>query len=179
MTNVYFYFWEVPNVYSPTSSELHLAPANLGYGQTISNDLAVLNFTYGPLDIPNNVYPTLAAAKAQMLSVELANALIFIGNALGTTATFAGVVDTEEPLQSLFNAKISTYTPGAKITAGATNAANNNATNYNLLSGLLGVANGLNSGNANQNDLADKYNALAGKFNTLVSHLETLGIQAA
>lgn len=68
--------------------------------------------------------------------------------------------------------------PGAHITDGATNAANNNATNYNIVSGLLGVANGLNAGNANQNDLADKYNALATKFNTLLDRLEARGILA-
>lgn len=68
--------------------------------------------------------------------------------------------------------------PQAAISAGATNAATNLPTNYNVLSGLLGVADGLNGGNAAQNDLATKYNALATKLNSLLSHLQTLGLQA-
>lgn len=117
--------------------------------------------------------------------------------------------------------KQAAITPGAAIadaaTNGATNAATNAqtnatagavtnlATNYNVLSALLDLANGLNAANSAQNDLATKYNALVGKyneaagkandnaskyndlagkyntlatkFNTLLTHLEAQGIQ--
>lgn len=55
-------------------------------------------------------------------------------------------------------------------------AANNNATNYNLVSGVLGLANGLNSANSAQNDMADIVNSLTSKFNTLKSELVSAGI---
>lgn len=69
-------------------------------------------------------------------------------------------------------------------TSAASNASTTQVTSYNTLSGLLGIATGLNDANAAQNDLATKYNALAvmyndlsTKFNTTQRHLETLGLQ--
>lgn len=64
----------------------------------------------------------------------------------------------------------------AHIANGATNAGTSLPTNFNLVSGVLGIANGLNDANSGQNDLATKYNDLATKFNTLLSALQTHGI---
>lgn len=55
-------------------------------------------------------------------------------------------------------------------------AANNNVTNYNLVSGILGLANGLNSSNTAQNDMADIVNNLVSKFNTMKSELVSAGM---
>lgn len=55
--------------------------------------------------------------------------------------------------------------PQAAIAAAATTL----TTNYNLATGLLGLANAMNSANTAQNDLGIK-------FNTLVSELVTLGL---
>lgn len=49
-------------------------------------------------------------------------------------------------------------------------ATNNLPTNFTALSALLGLANGLNDANTAQNDMATK-------FNSLLTHLETVGIQ--
>lgn len=46
-------------------------------------------------------------------------------------------------------------------------------TNFNLVSGVLGIANGLNDANAAQNDLATKYNDLESKFNSILTWLGT------
>lgn len=46
-------------------------------------------------------------------------------------------------------------------------------TNFNLVSGVLGIANGLNDANTAQNDLATKYNDLEAKFNSALSWLNT------
>lgn len=73
---------------------------------------------------------------------------------------------------------IPSFTAQAHIANAATNAVDINPTNFNLVSGILGVANGLNSANANQNAMADNLNDLATKFNTLNAHLITLGLQA-
>lgn len=75
-------------------------------------------------------------------------------------------------------ATIPNFSAQSHIGNAANNAANNNATNYNLVSGVLGVANGLNSANANQNTIADNLNDLATKFNTLLANLTTLGLQS-
>lgn len=50
-------------------------------------------------------------------------------------------------------------------------AVTNLATNYNLATGVLGLANALNTANGAQNDLGTK-------FNTLIAELNTLGILA-
>jgi hypothetical protein len=55
-------------------------------------------------------------------------------------------------------------------TDAATNATTSLLTNYNLATGILGLANALNDANAAQNDLAAKYNALAEKYNTAASN---------
>lgn len=84
---------------------------------------------------------------------------------------------------------IPSFTPGSHIANGATNAATNAVTNlptnFNLVSGILGVANGLNDANSAQNDLAAKYNTLAAdyndlatKVNTLLSNLTAQGLQS-
>jgi hypothetical protein len=57
--------------------------------------------------------------------------------------------------------------PAATIAAVVTNL----ATNYNLATGVLGLANALNTANGAQNDLGTK-------FNTLIAELNTLGILA-
>lgn len=62
--------------------------------------------------------------------------------------------------------------PTAHIADAADNAPTNLATNYNLVSGVLGLANGLNDANTKQNDLAAKYNDLADKFNLVLNALE-------
>lgn len=66
----------------------------------------------------------------------------------------------------------------AHISDGATNAATNAATNlptnFNLISGTLGIANGLNDANSGQNDLATKYNDLATKYNALGGKLNSV-----
>lgn len=49
-------------------------------------------------------------------------------------------------------------------------------TNFNLVSGVLGVANGLNDANTAQNDLATKFNDFVTKHNSLVGKLVTEGI---
>lgn len=66
----------------------------------------------------------------------------------------------------------------AHIANAATGAATNLPTNFNLVSGVLGVANGLNDSNTAQNDLATKYNDLAAKVNTLFAHLQTQNLQS-
>lgn len=65
------------------------------------------------------------------------------------------------------SAIVDTVTTGA--TDAATNANTSQVTNYNLLSGVLGLADGLNAANTAQNDLATKYNALATKYNDLAT----------
>jgi hypothetical protein len=56
----------------------------------------------------------------------------------------------------------------------ATNATANLTTDYDLISGLLGVANGLNAANTAQNSLATKYNDLATKYNDLSTKFNSL-----
>lgn len=56
--------------------------------------------------------------------------------------------------------------------AAIANSTNNLPTNYNLLSGLLGIADGLNGANTAQNDMATK-------LNTLLAELRTLGLISA
>lgn len=58
-------------------------------------------------------------------------------------------------------------------------------TNFNLVSGVLGVANGLNDANTAQNQLGVAYMALAvitidliNKFNTLIHGLQAQGLEA-
>lgn len=62
------------------------------------------------------------------------------------------------------------------IASGATNAGTSLPTNFNLISGTLGIANGLNDANSGQNDLATKYNDLATKFNVLLTDLQSHGV---
>lgn len=57
-------------------------------------------------------------------------------------------------------------------------------TNYNLVSGVLGIANGLNDANTAQNQLGVAYMALAvitldliNKFNTLIHGLQAQGLE--
>lgn len=76
-----------------------------------------------------------------------------------------------------FDGEPLSITAQAHINPGATNATTNLATNFNALSALLGLANGLNDSNTAQNDLATKYNDLATRFNSLLTHLETVNIQ--
>lgn len=61
----------------------------------------------------------------------------------------------------------------ADATGGATN---NLATNYNLVSGILGVANGLNSSNTAQNDMANILEALVISHNSILAKLRTYGV---
>lgn len=86
-------------------------------------------------------------------------------------------ISTVTGLQTALDGKNPLITASSHTSDAATNAVNNNATNYNLVSGVLGVANGLNSANAAQNDLADKYNDLATKFNALLDQLEAQGLK--
>lgn len=58
-------------------------------------------------------------------------------------------------------------------------------TNYNLVSGVLGIANGLNDANSAQNALGVAYMALAvvtldlvNKFNTLIHGLQAQGLES-
>lgn len=110
--------------------------------------------------------------------------LLARANHTGTQA-----ISTVTGLQTALDAKYAIPTPGSHIANGATDAATNasttQVTNYNTLSGLLGISAGLNDANTAQNDLATKYNAAAGKlndlatkFNTLNAHLQTLGLQS-
>lgn len=69
--------------------------------------------------------------------------------------------------------KPSTQSAITDATGGATN---NLPTNYNLVSGLLGVANGLNDANTAQNDMANKLNALVTSYNGLLAKLRTYGV---
>lgn len=102
------------------------------------------------------------------------------------TAIIAGVLDYSNNTQSygiteadiIWSFPFSLPTAQAHVADAATNATNNSATNYNLVSGVLGLANGLNNANTAQNDLADKYNALATKFNTVLNTLEANGLLA-
>lgn len=52
-------------------------------------------------------------------------------------------------------------------------------TNYNLVSGVLGLANGLNAANDQQNILEAKHVALAGKVNALMAQNRSNGLMAA
>lgn len=143
-----------------------------------------VNTTYGA-----TVYTTydLETVDAPVLSAIDALALVartgIYADLTGKPSLFSGsYLDlTNKPTIPSFSAQ-------AHIADGATNAADNATTNsvttYNTLSGLLGIANGLNSANSAQNDLAtkyndlaDKHNDLATKFNTLLAHLVTLGFQ--
>lgn len=54
--------------------------------------------------------------------------------------------------------------------------ATNLATNYNLATGILGLATALNAANAAQNDLGTKFNALVVLFNALLVQNRTLGL---
>lgn len=65
---------------------------------------------------------------------------------------------------------------GATLGNAATNANTSQITNYNLLSGVLGLADGLNAANSSQNDLAAKYNDLATKYNTLLAMLKARNV---
>lgn len=92
--------------------------------------------------------------------------------------TGSQAISTITGLQTALDGKQALITAGSAITNAATDAATNLATNYNLATGILGLANALNTANGAQNDLANKYNDLAGKVNTLMTHLRTQGLQS-
>lgn len=102
----------------------------------------------------------------------------------GSTDTLSSIVALVEPAVDAFifsNLAVHPasiqwlFTPLAPLTLSAApqaaiaNSTNNLPTNFNLVSGILGVANGLNDANTAQNDMATK-------FNTLLSELRTLGL---
>lgn len=79
------------------------------------------------------------------------------------------------PMAHINNASTSITTTGINVSL---------ATNYNLVSGVLGIANGLNDANTAQNALGIAYMALAvitldlvNKFNTLSAGLQTQGLE--
>lgn len=89
----------------------------------------------------------------------------------------AGISDISG-LQGAIDEKQDLITPSAHISDGATNAATNAPTDYNVITTLLGtLTSEVNSANARYNDLATKYNDLAAKVNMKFAHLEAQGLQ--
>lgn len=97
------------------------------------------------------------------------------GQALLASIGAAVVTNAATHSHTLDSTMFNTFGPIGLTTspqAAIGNATNNLPTNFNLVSGLLGVANGLNDANTAQNDMANK-------FNSLVSELRTLGLISA
>lgn len=171
------------------------------YGQglvdNINSALGVMTYTLGvvePFSEPLNTFINSKVDKVTGFGLSTndytsAEKTKLSGIATGATANQTDVylldrahhsgaqaISTVTGLQTALDSKQSSITPATHITNAATNAADNNLTNYNLVSGILGVANGLNAANANQNVMADNLNDLATKFNTLLSELQIMGI---
>lgn len=96
----------------------------------------------------------------------------------GNTYVAGSIQDLPKDLIDGLDTKVD-KNPAAHIEDADTDAVTNLATNYNLATGLLGLADALNTSNSAQNDLASKYNDLATKVNTLFSHLESQELQEA
>lgn len=112
---------------------------------------ALVNSAPGTLDTLAEIATALAADES-------------VASALATTVAGKSAKASFSALTALAAHGLSTQ---------ATNASTTQVTNYNFVSGVLGLANGLNDANTAQNDLAAKYNALATAFNSLLSWLGT------
>lgn len=120
---------------------------------------------------------------------ESHNAVMAAIVAIQTKLGIAGSADTAS-IDYLIHHLQGLITPAAHINAVSntiTSTGINVAlpTNFNLISGVLGVANGLNDANTAQNQLGVAYMALAvitidlvNKFNTLVAGLQAQGLEA-
>lgn len=131
---------------------------------------------------PYPIFVTFEAAEAFFRSTYAATLMANVNVVAGNLFTSYDVELVDPAVNSAIHEienMIPVITTCSHIANGATNAANNNLTNYNLVSGVLGIAGGLNTANANQNAMADNLNDLAAKFNTLLADLQTNNILAA
>jgi hypothetical protein len=131
------------------------------------------------------IFPDKATAFTYYMTAMCAAALAATNANYGTayyTATNAQPTDdtTSAALASKTDKggfSVMTATPATTAATIVGSASDTNATNYNLVSGLLGIANGLNSANAAQNSMADIVNAQTTAINLLIGYADTLRSQ--
>lgn len=166
------------------------------YGQPFIQEAVLLRDTQDLTTTPYLTFTNVADAVAYYAASHCATLLTTVNTNAGTTVyltTDLELVDTPVAAALSMLAPVATSGAYADLTGKPTIptftaqphianvsvvAANNNPTNYTLLSGILGVATGLNTANANQNAMADQLNDLTTKYNTLLAHLVTLTLQS-
>ncbi len=161
-------------------AEIFFHAGDLGFDNDYYNGVSGVGIDPVNPDPPNEIFATIEDAIDHYKSDMQDSILTNLNNYSNDTYVFSGNIILVSPqVNAALNLKQDVITPSAHISNGATDANTSQATNYNVLSGLLGIAGGLNDANSAQNDLATKYNDLAGKFNTLLAYLEAQGIQAS
>lgn len=113
--------------------------------------------------------PSSFAAKAGA-RLDVVEAALAGKSAVGHTHAWADI--TGKPT-------IPVITQGAHLAAPTGTATTNLPTNYNTLSGLLGLSDGLNSANAAQNAMGGIVNDHKSKITSIISTLEANGMRAA
>lgn len=186
MTNTLYIEYASQEAIDPTYGKLAVlswtTPANFQDDGLEQQVIQITSGTANPSATPYATFPDVTTAFAYYQTAMCSALITFMNSLYGVT--YYTAYDAE-PVDSATNAAVagkSNKSSFANITAltahGIANAsaASNPglATNFNLVSGLLGIANGLNDANTAQNDLATKYNDLEGKFNTLLTYATTL-----
>lgn len=109
--------------------------------------------------------------------VTISKSDVGLGNVDNTADTAKPVSTAQATAIALKSAKASFSALSALAAHGVSNATGGTTTtlltNYNLATGVLGLAGALNDANTAQNDLAIKYNDLVSKFNTVLTWLGT------
>lgn len=165
-------YWTTPNNYqNPGLQEI-----------TIEVQSGVTN----PSASPFPIFPDIATAQSYYMTAMCSALLTFINTLYGVTYYTGTNPQPSDPavaaVVAAFAASKTNKAGFAAITAlsasGIANvtgtAADNNPTNFTTLSGLLGIASGLNTANANQNAMADMVNAQETAINDLISYVGTL-----
>lgn len=180
---------------------LQLIPTASSVDMAISTAInALVNSAPGTLDTLGEIAAALASdesvasALATTVSGKVPSTRQVNGHALSSDVTVSksdvglgsvdNTADTAKPVSTaqataiaLKSAKASFSALSALAAHGVSNATGGTTTtlltNYNLATGVLGLAGALNDANTAQNDLATKYNDLVSKFNTLLTWLGT------
>lgn len=135
------------------------------------------------------IFPDIATAFSNYMTAMCAQLITDTNNFYGTPGYYTA--SNPQPVDNIVNDALSSIATNifgksnkssfsAVAALAAHGIANASAasnpglqTNYNLVSGVLGLANGLNDANTAQNDLATKYNDLEVKFNSALTWLGT------
>lgn len=182
-----------------TNDQFYISSAEVTSAiSTAINDL--INNAPGTLDTLGEIATALASdestasALATTVAGKVSTSRTVNGHALSADVTVTksdiglgsvdNTADTAKPVSTaqataiaLKSAKASFSALSALAAHGVSNAMGGTTTtlltNYNLATGVLGLASALNDANTAQNDMATKYNDLVSKFNSLLTWLGT------